>query len=171
VCPAQCLPASVLARVCHACDGARVSCSVHAAQSASWLVWWDQPSHLEAHLHLCRGPPRLHCCAQVTVSLPDAPCRYLIGAFSQSTGNFYSALWLLAGCLAVAAVNAGMCQRREGTAAAGTGSRSKLTTCQRHSLPSHTRHLLQLGMPACSGLNIETLVCVFLPCHVCSSCE
>lgn len=33
---------------------------------------------------------------------------YLIGAFSQSTGNFYSALWLLAGCLAVAAINAAL---------------------------------------------------------------
>jgi MFS family permease len=31
---------------------------------------------------------------------------YLIGACAHSTGNYYAALWLLSGCLALAAVNA-----------------------------------------------------------------
>jgi len=33
---------------------------------------------------------------------------YLIGSFTKSTGNYYAALWLLAGCLAVAAINAAL---------------------------------------------------------------
>lgn len=37
-------------------------------------------------------------------------CRYIIGAFSESTGNFYSSLWLLAGCLLLAVICTGLVQ-------------------------------------------------------------
>lgn len=39
------------------------------------------------------------------IALVGLLCSYLIGAFSHATGNFYAALWLLAACLAVAALN------------------------------------------------------------------
>ena len=34
---------------------------------------------------------------------------YLIGALSQASGNFYSAMWLMAGTLGLAAAAAGVC--------------------------------------------------------------
>lgn len=58
----------------------------------------------------------------------------MIGAFSHSTGNYYAALWLLSGCLAIAAVNAALVSEQW----AAKFSLKKPHTSHSHSVMDHT---------------------------------